>query len=491
MMDAGRLVQNTAMPLSHQSRHTQLLLAEAIRQLENDAWLDDSAILRQLAAEVTTHDADRGHGAEALILERSHRLADSNPLVGGLLGEIKRIETGARILAIVLAALALIGGVVTASAVLAGSAINIVLAWSALLGVHFLTLVLWGLSLAATAALMAKPSRFADDSLWGRITRRLFAGEQRLVLFRATAALVARGRLSYWVYSLLSHAFWSLFFVSAGVALTYLFALHEYSFKWETTILPASFFVRFVEIFGWLPQQFGLRTPDAAAVISLTDSGAARQAWATWLLAGVVGYGLLPRVLLAGLSLRRCRREAQRLSLDLEQPYYVRLRQRLDALLRPPAMIVDPATGAPTGPHLSPPHPVRHTPPGSNLIFAFELHDDVPWPPGPLPDGVIAYGNLSTADDRDRLLTQLATVRPRRLVAACEARAGLDRGTLYFFEQAARHADQFGALLLNQDAARPGRAGDWREELVELGIDQARIFAATADALRWLEDGHG
>ena len=49
-LQAGNLVQNTGMRISELSHRQQLWLAESIRQLERDAWLDDRSILRHMAA---------------------------------------------------------------------------------------------------------------------------------------------------------------------------------------------------------------------------------------------------------------------------------------------------------------------------------------------------------------------------------------------------------------------------------------------------------
>ena len=488
------MVQNTGMPAQSFSRYRQLWLAEAIRHLEHGGWLDDQSILPALAR------ANAG-GGEALILARARLLAGvhsddpkrsiSHPVVAGLAAEIRRVEAAAGLATFVIALLAVVGGVSTAAAVLGGSSVNVVLAVAALLGLHLVTLVLWGFGLLlsfSSHSFTATNTDALSDGLWGRLSRRLLAGEHRLVLLRAASTLPGRSRLVFWVYALLSHLWWSVFFLAAAVVLTWLFALHEYSFRWETTILPAGFFVHFVEALGWLPQQLGLRVPTPAAVGALIDDAATRQAWANWLLTSVFAYGFLPRALLALISRWRCRQLRQGLRLDLEQPYYVGLRQRLDVLLQPAATIVDPAPAQAESPHLW-----RQAADGQHvggaackILFGFELADDVLWPPA-LSPAITVAGNLTTGDERDLLLRSLAGCQPQRLVAACDARAGLDRGTLYFFRDAARHADVFAVLLFNQKLARAGRAANWREALLALGVAEAHIFADLVAASQWLE----
>ena len=495
---ANGLVQNTVMahperPLSPLSPSPplarQLWLAEAIRQLERDGWLDDDAVLRKLRSATGSSDggphAAGQHETQTLVLARAEQLADRNPIAGEIASEIHAFQAAGKLLATILAVIAVIAGATTAAALLGSGTINVVLAWSTLLGPHLITLAAWCLGLAFSA----RHAGFTRGGGWAYLTQRLFGGKHRLLLVQALTTLVARTRMAFWVFSLASHALWGVFFTSAALTLTYLFALHEYRFTWETTILPSTFFVHFVDILGWLPRQFGLQLPTPEAVIRLTDDESTRQAWAAWLLSGVLTYGLLPRTVLAALSRYKHTDHKRRLALDLEQPYYVRLLQRMDTRLRPEVRIVDPAP--PPGPD----HAVMQTLPtgggahdtlADGLIFGFELHDDVAWPPAVLPQGIVAEANLASLAERQALLARLARAQPRRLVVACDARSGLDRGTLHYLDDVARHCGALGILLLNQAAARAGRAENWKEELIEHGVAPTLIFAELADALAWL-----
>ena len=154
-------------------------------------------------------------------------------------------------------------------------------------------------------------------------------------------------RLLYWADSLIGHALWRLVFSGAILGLSYLRMIREYNFRLETTILPSEFFAGFVAFFGWLPKLIGFQIPEPDIVISLPVGETSRRAWSVWLLCGVVFYGFIPRVVLAIDSVRRLNRSRRGLTLDLELPYYVKLRQRLDALLRPPSVITDPDLGVP------------------------------------------------------------------------------------------------------------------------------------------------
>lgn len=483
---ASVLVQNTTMADSERSLPFQLWLAEAISHLERDGWLDDSVALRGLTASSGGPFTTRRDERQVLVLGRTNGLNKVNPIVRELANELEAFRATGKLLAIALAVFAILGGAATAAAVLSNGTVNVVLAWSALLGVHLMTLVAWCLGLAFAGQHLG----FTRSGWWSFVTQKLLGSKHRLLLVQAMTTLVARTRLVFWTYSLASHALWSLFLFSAVVTLTYLFALHEYRFTWETTILPPTFFVQFVDTLGWLPSQFGIPPPTPDAVTRLTNDEATRQAWAAWILSGVVAYGLLPRVLLTALSHMKRARHTRSLALDLEQPHYVRLLQRIDAQLKPDTQIVDPAPD-----HAQDLSVMQTLPSGlrdhrtsvSGLIVGFELHDDVAWPPAELPTGVLAEANLSSLAEREALLRRVARTQPERLVVACDARSGLDRGTLHYLDEVARHSGALGILLLNQATARAGRADNWKEELIDRGIPAAAIFAELAGALEWLE----
>ena len=100
----------TSSKLSH---FEKLWLAESLRQLEADAWLDDKAILLRLA----TENADEEYGTEALILERTQLLADKHTTVTAMATEIHGVKSGASVLATVFGIVAVLGGIATASVV--------------------------------------------------------------------------------------------------------------------------------------------------------------------------------------------------------------------------------------------------------------------------------------------------------------------------------------------------------------------------------------
>jgi hypothetical protein len=294
--------------------------------------------------------------------------------------------------------------------------------------------------------------------------------------------------LPFWTSSFVSHLLWTLYFVGVTLSLLYWLSIREYAFYWETTLLSSTFVARFVGFFGWLPSLMGIATPDPQTVMQLSESESARRAWAAWLLASSILYGLLPRAALALESLRRLYQSQQRLSLDVSDPYYFKLSQRLNSLLGQPK-VTDPAT--PEQPDRTPrpdqdsPGPQEKRLP--SMFVAYELPPEAVWPPAGVPVDVIVGENISTSRSREQLLNQLSAVPVSRLLIACHADSTVDRGAAHFLQALAEYAQTTAVLLLDQSTAREGRVRFWKEKLQNIGIEDERVFATLADALIWME----
>ena len=107
------------------------------------------------------------------------------------------------------------------------------------------------------------------------------------------------------------------------------------------------------------------------------------------------------------------------------------------------------------------------------------------------PAGIQIAGRLDTREERRRILDALADAAASRLLIACDARQTPDRGTLTLIAELAAHAQQTRVwLLLPAHEDGPARAL-WRAQLAALGLPAQAVLAASANALDWLETGHG
>lgn len=446
-------------------------------------WLAEALRLRE-GREGRLEDRDavaaaRGAGGTLAerILHRAVVLGEREGLVAALEGWRVR----ARLVLVLGGVLATAGGFGAALAVLGDGTrvVNVVWALGGLLGVHLLSLAAWAGSLGIGAG--------AGGGMLGRTWLRLAAGRTvRGDLGEALLELVGSARLAPWWLGAVTHGLWLLALGGALVGLVLSLAVRGYGFVWETTILPAEAFVRFVALVGWLPGRLGFEVPDAAVIrasgIGPLSGEAARLAWSSWLVGCLVVYGVLPRLLLWGLCLSRWRSGQARLRPDMSRPGYAALRERLV-----PASerigVTDPDPRREAGPR-----PARgHAEGGEGaLLVGLELDGRQPWPPA-LSQGVADAGVIDTREDRQRLVAALRAAPPRRLVVACDARLSPDRGSLQFLAELTGHAGECRVWLLGAGrGAESVRTAHWREGLAEAGFASEAIMESEAKALDWL-----
>lgn len=450
-------------------------LAEVVRRHEDaDGMLEDGEAVR---------------AARAAPADFETRLCVRAALLGareGWRASLVRAVAHLRLLLAVAALLACLAGAGAAAGVLGDGSrpVNVVWALGGLLGLHLVSLVLWGAGLLLAGG--ARPAA-AAGGLAGRIATAwvtlLDRGAAAARLPAALADLLAPVRGMRWGLGAVVHGLWALALAGAAVALLALFATRRYGFVWETTILPADVFVAAGELLGRLPAAFGLPVPDASTVAaSGAAAGAAdeagRRAWAGWLLGCVLFYGLAPRLLLAAFCAWRWRAARARLRLDLARPGYAVLRPRLlpdsDRLgVSDPASAVAVATAAP--------HALAND--GSRLALALELGADLPWPPAFAAAGGAAGNRLDSREQHQRWRARLHASAPRRLLLAVDARQTPDRGSLGLIAELAALAGETRVWALRPAGAVDRRAL-WQAGLAARGlvmVDEA------AEAQAWLE----
>ncbi|HBO7056360.1 TPA: DUF2868 domain-containing protein [Pseudomonas aeruginosa] len=265
-----------------------------------------------------------------------------------------------------------------------------------------------------------------------------------------------------------------------------LLATRRYGFVWETTILGSDTFITFTQALGALPALLGFPLPDAELIRASGDaalaSEAARHAWAGWLVGVLLVYGVLPRALLGLFCLWRWKRGLADLDLDLDDPGYSLLRERL----MPASERLGVSDAAPDW--LPEPQGGQSGQEAAGAVLvAVELDDRRPWPPK-LAEGVADAGILDDGQQRRRLLEQLTRYPPARLAIACDPRRSPDRGTLALLGELARCAASTRIWLLQAppgEALDSDRLGDWHAALERLQLPHGET-----SPLAWLETGH-
>ncbi len=430
---------------------------------------------------------------ELRIVERAQQLPASREWITALL----RWRSWRRSSVMLALLLAFVTGCGAALGVLgdAGRAVNVVWALGVLLGLNSLMLLLWLLSLLPARRLGrsagAAPGWLAP--LWLRLMRWLDRSPQSTALAAALPGLFAHNSALRWAMGAASHLLWAVSLAGAVLAMLVLLALHSYAFAWETTILPATAFIWLTETLARGPAAFGLLMPDAATIAAsgvapmLAEAG--RRAWAAWLVGVVLVYGVLPRLLLAGLCLWLTRRQLGSLKLDLQQPGYARLRARLL-----PASsklgVVDPAPAAQAASAAG----TRPVTTGEALLLALEIDPASPWPP---PSPVLAEldgGRIDSREQRQAVLSRLRASPSQRLLLAVEQTRVPDRGLLALIAELSGHAGKLRICLLK---ARTGsdeivlarRRAQWLQALDGLGLEAADLYAGLEAAACWLVTG--
>ncbi|MFJ3485655.1 DUF2868 domain-containing protein [Pseudomonas sp. NPDC090202] len=450
----------------------ELWLTEAIRLRENHAGaLEDQEACRRA----------RAQGGDLLtrIKSRALWLADRD----GMLAALHHWKSGARLALLALAAFAVLSGAGLAFAALGDgqTPVNVFWALGSLLGLNLILLIGWALGL-----IFAGDSTASLGRLWLWLSEKLARDAQAAQLAPALLLLLQRKRLNRWVLGTCVNGLWLLALLSALTLLLLLMATRRYGFVWETTILGGDTFVALTRGLGALPGLLGFSVPDSEMIRASGDSVVAienaRQTWAAWLVGVLVVYGILPRLLLTLLCYSRWRAGRKRLTLDLNQPGFAELRERL----MPSSERLGINDAAPAQLHQVETGPAASASEGA-LLVAIELDDQRPWPPS-LPNGVADAGILDSRESRRSLLDQLTRYPPARLAIACDPRRSPDRGSLALIAELARCATATRIWLLpapTGQALDADRLGDWHAALQQLHLDWA-----DSAPLSWLETGH-
>ncbi|MCZ2105513.1 MAG: DUF2868 domain-containing protein [Comamonadaceae bacterium] len=445
------------------------VVAAAVARIEQEGALDDNAALRQAWQGAATR-AEQVRLRAWLLGERL-----------GLVEELARWRhlTGWVVLALALA-LALAGFAAGRGVLAADRSINAVAAFVGLLGLHALTLLLW---LAGVLALRWGAGAAAGGCSLGRVALGLTArlppgrGRHAPALWAAFNEVLRRERLWPWLTGALSHTVWALSLTLTLAVLAFGFAFQAYRLSWETTILSADFFERFVRWTGALPAALGFPMPDADSVRLVGQAGASgavdQRGWAWWLMGCVAVYGVLPRALLAAFSGWRWRARVARLpGVDMGDPAVQRIVRRLDALEPPPEVLDPEQPGADAV--LAWPRAAGDAAAGAPLVVGFELAPEQPWP---LPELARwrAVRLAGSAAEREALLAHLAAQPPSALLVVVQAASSPDRGSARFLREVGAAAARTALWPLGETGAERWRAWLDSEHFSDVAlVDQAQ-----------------
>ena len=439
---------------------------------------------------------------EQRIIERARQLA----LDAGIGSSLQRVQGyahtlsyGALVLALLLGSLAALQAFDQGNAV-----VNFYWLLLVLLGFNLASLVFWLLGLwasnSSTAGALGQSGAYLVQH-WIAKTAR--AGANDVQSAKAWLGVMLNGAPGRWALSSLSHALWAGYLIGGLLMIFILLAARQYDFVWETTLLGETTFIPLTRALALLPDQMGLPTPSLEQ-ITQSRLGAdplllasARQAWASLLIASLLLYGALPRILLFTLCRALQARALSNFQLDTSRPYYVRLRQRLI----PPARTLgivdadDDATQAKSSGAVS---SSDHAIPADAYWLGIELGPEELWPPLPIPSQQ-DLGRVSDRDDQHRALARVAELGSTPLVLAVPLHRSPDRGLARLISQllSAHPQGCWLALLENRasgtpDSEKDARLCDWHALAAQVGFEADNITQwvvnSTADNV---EANHG
>lgn len=466
-------------PPSAPAPFRDIALAHAVRLLEEAGALDD-------AGEMTLAHA-RQHSEQDRILERARLLGARL----GLLADWSRLRGALWVAAglSMLLAYGLAGGLL-AKALGAGQTINAALAFVAVLGVPTVMLLVWLLWTVGAAVLPGRAAPWSLGQFMLGLAARLpgLHGPHSLNLLRGIHAVLRENRLSLWLFGAISHALWALAFALMLLTLLLLFSFQSYQLTWETTILNASFFERFLAVTGWLPKLLGLVVPASVTVNGtpgVLNSAPPSLPIALWLLACTFLYGFVPRVVALAVCAMAWFHRAQRLRLDTSDPYFRQLTARFAAMA--PATVVDAEHAAPREPGrlFRAPAPGQPLP---RIVIGFELTSEQAWPPASLAALADQTHAISgTMTERLQLLTALASAPPGKALIVCAASASPDRGAERFLRQVCAEVAGCAVLPLASKDPKHDKPERWAHWLSATDLKAIAFCETPEQAQEWLE----
>ena len=357
---------------------TDLVRIEQLRQIESAKAEELSYASIKNMPGPTARDFNYSEFIHRLSTRAKHLIQD-NALEDALQQPHRQFVRAHRIC---LALAVILGGLAASQAVSESSTLNIYWLLAVLLGFNTISLLLWlsGITLnlqSLSSGIVAQlaswlPYRHKKDPTIASLASH------------AWWECCLTGEVGKWRISVLTHKFW-LTYLSAGMVLLILLMLaKQYDFIWGTTLLPDSTLPKLTQVLGTPLEAMGLKIPDdpqmIASRIGISKQDAqTRMAWATFLIGVLLVYGILPRLLVLGLSLVMQKWSERRFKLDLYLPYYIELRQHLMAReVKVKVIDADPHAGAKPAEVAYPPENIAI--PSNAQAFGIELDPTAHWP---------------------------------------------------------------------------------------------------------------
>lgn len=325
-----------------------------------------------------------------------------------------------------------------------------------LLGTHFLSLFIWGVSLFKKSVLSP------TQSSWFALVFQKIATKLQLPapIIEGYVLLHFSHSVRQWNIARLLHCCWASYLIGGLLSALLFLMTHQVQFIWETTLLTQQDFYSLTQFISTIPSALGLPVPNELD-IQLSQSGSllqpdgTRKIWAIWILSCVLLYGVLLRIGLALLSHLAYRFKRNKLWQSLTSTIQVKTHVKTEVLDAAPA---DNAT------HVHPHSTSRirfsdgHI--NEQTLFLFEWSKLIP---STLKEKTVEMLNNST--QQQSYLNQLAKHR----AIIIDADTSPDRGSLRFLTSANASTESFYLY-------GGGFTDVWYQSLTEHGIESQKII---------------
>ena len=339
------------------------------------------------------------------------------------------------------------------------SSLNFMLILVGILGGNSLMLIIWLISLTQKYRAPTSIPLWLTGSLKDPI-------HQALLEHDAQTAAQPPFR---WIRSRISHQIALCGLLGMFTASLMLLTVRQYQFNWQSTLLTDQHFAQIIHALAWLPARLGFATPTPDIIAAARNHYHSEHAaqWGILLLASILCYGIIPRLIAWLICWQHCRRHA--LALNLALPYYQNIIQKWQQQI-----IDDDSDYQPDRPIIAPSKiPLNHT--GAHWAILLEAPDAPDnWYSHILGQDWTNKGSIVERAQLADLITELAA-QPVQLLIGIRAQQTPDRGIVRQISklaQATQHNIIIQLLPSNPSSQTPAeqeRRTQWQQVLHEHG----------------------
>ena len=339
------------------------------------------------------------------------------------------------------------------------SSLNFMLILVGILGGNSLMLIIWLISLTQKYRAPTSIPLWLTGSLKDPIHQALLEHDAQ-----TAAQLPFR-----WIRSRISHQIALCGLLGMFTASLMLLTVRQYQFNWQSTLLTDQHFAHIIHVLAWLPAQLGIPTPSPSIIAAARNHYHSEHAaqWGILLLASILCYGIIPRLIAWLICWQHSRR--YRPTLNLAQPYYQNIIQQWQR------QIIDDASDyQPDRPAIAPAKiPLNSA--GEHWAILLEAPNAPDnWHSNILGQDWANKGSINERAELARLINELAA-QPVQLLIGIRAQQTPDRGIIRQIAQlaqAAQHNIIIQLLPSNPPSPTPAeqeRRALWHKALQENG----------------------